>query len=198
MPVLQTLTCASGSHWCHLSDSQASLLGCPWKYGIQSTPQVGNKCSLWHHITHTPEGHLPTQLLDQGSGIPSDVARKFNSINAFQNDVVGLHGVRSSKRRCSCRKAELLTSLTVQYATTITCIRYEVLVSVNIKCTVSWNVVPCGLADTWPDEKLSNHGLQKANIWFCSPNLLQSSPFRHHTLFPAALPLSKTLLELTL
>jgi hypothetical protein len=140
-PVLQTLTCASGSHWCHLSDSQASPLGCPWKCNItQSTPQPGNKCLLWHHITQAPEHHLPTQLLDQGRGIPSDIARKFNSVNAFQNDVVSLHGVRPSKWRRSCRQVCLLTSLIVKYETTVTHMRYKVFVSVNIKFNVFWVV----------------------------------------------------------
>lgn len=35
-----TLTCASGSHWCLLSDNQASLLGCPWKCVIHSISQL--------------------------------------------------------------------------------------------------------------------------------------------------------------
>jgi hypothetical protein len=101
-------------------------LGCPWKCNIiQLTPQLSKRCLRWHHIPSAPERYLPTQLLDQGRGIPSDIARKFDGINSFQNYVVSLHGVGPGKWRSSCRQAWLLTSLIVQYTTTVTRIRYR-------------------------------------------------------------------------
>jgi hypothetical protein len=36
-----------------------------------------------HHATRIPEENLPTQLLNQCHGIPSDIAWEFNSINAL-------------------------------------------------------------------------------------------------------------------
>jgi hypothetical protein len=72
-------------------------------YSQDHNCETGALCD--HHITQAHACHLPTQFLDQGCGIPSDIARKFNSVNAFQNDVVCLHGVRPSKWWRSCEQA---------------------------------------------------------------------------------------------
>jgi hypothetical protein len=45
--------------------------------------------------------HLPTELLDERHGIPSDVAGELDSVNAFKNYVVRLHGVRSGEGWCT-------------------------------------------------------------------------------------------------
>ena len=42
--------------------------------------------------------HVPTELFDERLGVLKNLARKFDHINAFKDDVVGLHRVRASER----------------------------------------------------------------------------------------------------
>jgi len=53
---------------------------------------------------------VATQLLDQHIGIPRNVSRELNGINALQDDVVRFHGIRSSERRSACNKTTKLKS----------------------------------------------------------------------------------------
>lgn len=41
---------------------------------------------------------IPAKLLDQSSGIPSNISWEINSINSLKNNIVSLHGVSSRKR----------------------------------------------------------------------------------------------------
>lgn len=42
--------------------------------------------------------HVPTELFDERLGVLKNLARKFDHINAFKDDVVGLHRIRASER----------------------------------------------------------------------------------------------------
>ena len=42
---------------------------------------------------------VPTQLLDELFGSAGDISGEVDGVDAFENDVVSLHGVGASKRR---------------------------------------------------------------------------------------------------
>ena len=42
---------------------------------------------------------IPAELFDEGGGVPGDVARKVDGVNALENDVVRLHGVGTGEGR---------------------------------------------------------------------------------------------------
>lgn len=51
------------------------------------------------HIVQTKSDfHVPTELFDERLGVLENLARKFDHINAFKDDVIGLHRVRASER----------------------------------------------------------------------------------------------------
>lgn len=55
-------------------------------------------------IAQTLGGIIATQFLDQITGVASDIARKFDGIDALKYNVVCAHGIRARKRWSSCKR----------------------------------------------------------------------------------------------